>query len=55
MARDKPDMAKAEAARREHRENLLDEALAESFPASDPPSIQVSRPSPKKARKPETK
>ena len=23
----------------EHREALLDEALAESFPASDPPSI----------------
>ena len=23
----------------EHRENLLDEALEESFPASDPPSI----------------
>ncbi len=24
---------------REHREDLLDEALDESFPASDPPSI----------------
>jgi hypothetical protein len=23
----------------EHRENLLDEALEETFPASDPPSI----------------
>jgi hypothetical protein len=30
--------AEAEACR-EHREALLDEALEESFPASDPPSI----------------
>ena len=30
---------KDEQACREHREALLDEALEESFPASDPPSI----------------
>jgi hypothetical protein len=29
----------------EHREQLLDEALKESFPASDPPSI--ARPNPR--------
>ncbi len=41
---------KADAARREHREDLLDEALEESFPASDPPSIGESQPSPAKPR-----
>ena len=30
-----------EKACREHREALLDEALEESFPASDPPSIAL--------------
>ncbi len=40
-----------EAARREHREAQLDEALEESFPASDPPSIEVSTPSPNRRRK----
>lgn len=42
---------KTEAARRKHREDQLDEALKESFPASDVPSIGVSEPSPKKTRK----
>ena len=30
----------------EHREDLLDEALAESFPASDPPAISAPHPKP---------
>ncbi len=33
-----------EQACREHREALLDEALEESFPASDPPSMVTSSP-----------
>ena len=33
-----------EQACREHREALLDEALEESFPASDPPSIATTSP-----------
>ena len=44
--------SKADAARRAHRENQLDEALKESFPASDPPAINVSPASPRKGRKP---
>lgn len=31
-----------ERACREHREAMLDEALEESFPASDPPSMATS-------------
>ena len=30
----------------EHREQQLDEALAESFPASDPPAVTAPRPHP---------
>jgi hypothetical protein len=37
--KDKPTPEAEKEACRAHREDLLDEALAESFPASDPPSI----------------
>lgn len=37
MTKRKPTEPKT--GKREHRENLLDEALDESFPASDPPAI----------------
>jgi len=33
---------------RQHREELLDEALDESFPASDPPAIVEPHPKPGK-------
>jgi hypothetical protein len=32
--------------KRKHREDLLDEALDESFPASDPPAIVEPHPKP---------
>ena len=32
--------------KRKHREELLDEALDESFPASDPPAIVEPHPKP---------
>ncbi|HMI92776.1 MAG TPA: hypothetical protein VK509_15475 [Polyangiales bacterium] len=38
------DQASEEARKiRQHTEDLLDEALEESFPASDPPSIATPR------------
>ena len=37
----------------EHREALLDEALKESFPASDPPSM--AQPRPRRRREPALK
>ena len=36
------DCDSAAQKRRRHREDLLDEAIEESFPASDPPSIPRS-------------
>jgi len=33
------DSAEVEAVRLKHLEDLLDEALEESFPASDPPAV----------------
>jgi hypothetical protein len=44
MSGKKPAGAPKKDKHREHREELLDEALDESFPASDPPSI--TRPHP---------
>jgi hypothetical protein len=44
------DESRAAKARREHLEAQLDEALEESFPASDVPSIGVAPASPKKSR-----
>ena len=38
MGAKKPGRSKKDK-RREHREEQLDEALKDSFPASDPPSI----------------
>jgi uncharacterized protein len=32
--------ARSKAPHNRHREELLDEALEESFPASDPPSVE---------------
>ena len=47
MTIEKPDAAAA----RRHREAQLDEALKESFPASDPPAIQVVPANPSKPRR----
>ena len=37
------DGGEAKKAGPEHLEELLDEALEESFPASDPPAVDVDR------------
>ena len=39
MARAAPE--KPKTGKRSHREDLLDQALEESFPASDPPAISA--------------
>ena len=44
MAQEKPNEPKN--GKRKHREELLDEALDESFPASDPPAIVEPHPKP---------
>lgn len=44
MAAKKP--SKPNKGKRQHREELLDEALDESFPASDPPAIVEPHPKP---------
>jgi hypothetical protein len=42
MPQEKPK--KPKDGKREHREELLDEALKQSFPASDPPAIVSPHP-----------
>lgn len=44
--------ARADREWRAHREALLDEALAQSFPASDPPSLAAPRGGARDARRP---
>lgn len=41
-----PKPPKPQKGPRKHREDLLDEALDESFPASDPPAIVRPHPKP---------
>jgi hypothetical protein len=45
-----PSETEAAKSRREHFEAQLDEALEESFPASDVPSIGIAPAGPKKPR-----
>ena len=42
----KPDHADRDAARRHHEDSELDEALLDSFPASDPPALVQPTPTP---------
>jgi hypothetical protein len=42
---DRADGGKAETAR-EHRQEMLDEALDDTFPASDPPAVRPNREDP---------
>jgi hypothetical protein len=44
MSERKPPSRPADGKGRKHREKLLDEALEQSFPASDPPSIVSPHP-----------
>jgi hypothetical protein len=47
-----PDRGEAPDAGRRHLEDLLDEALEETFPASDPPAVGVEDPLPPPAAAP---
>ena len=41
--RDRKDEKQSEKDRKQHQEDLLDEGVEESFPASDPVSVKISK------------